>query len=80
MTTPLHEQLDQLQSKVGLLIGSLMASRQKNVDLRKRIELLEQENRNLRRKVDKSQEQVNQMLQQWFPELDAEQEQGNGHA
>ena len=80
MTTPLHEQLDQLQAKVGLLIGSLMASRQKNVDLRKRIELLEQENRNLRRKVDKSQEQVNQMLQQWFPELNEEQEQRNGHA
>ena len=80
MTTPLHEQLDQLQSKVGLLIGSLMASRQNNADLRKRIELLEQENRNLRRKVDKSQEQVNQMLQQWFPELNEEQEQRNGHA
>ncbi len=80
MTTPLHEQLDQLQSKVGLLIGSLMASRQKNADLRKRIELLEQENRNLRRKVDKGQEQVNQMLQQWFPELNEEQEQRNGHA
>ena len=80
MTTPLHEQLDQLQAKVGLLIGSLMASRQKNVDLRKRIELLEQENRNLRRKVDKGQEQVNQMLQQWFPELNEEQEQRNGHA
>lgn len=80
MTTPLHEQLDQLQSKVGLLIGSLMASRQKNADLSKRIEMLEQENRNLRRKIDKGQEQVNQMLQQWFPELNEEQEQRNGHA
>lgn len=80
MTTPLHEQLDQLQSKVGLLIGSLMASRQKNADLSKRIEMLEQENRNLRRKLDKGQEQVNQMLQQWFPELNEEQEQRNGHA
>lgn len=80
MTTPLHEQLDQLQSKVGQLIGSLMASRQRNGDLQKRIELLEQENRNLRRKIDKSQEQVNQMLQQWFPELNEEQESRNGHA
>lgn len=80
MTTPLHEQLDQLQSKVGLLIGSLMSARQKNADLNRRIELLEQENRNLRRKVEKGQEQVNQMLQQWFPELTEEQEPRNGHA
>ena len=80
MTTPLHEQLDQLHNKVGQLISALMASRQKNTDLAKRIEMLEQENRNLRRKIDKGQEQVNQMLQQWFPEIDSEQEQQNGHA
>jgi predicted nuclease with TOPRIM domain len=80
MTTPLHEQLDQLHAKVSQLVGSLMASRQKNTALQKRIEMLEQENRNLRRKVDKGQEQVNQMLQQWFPELNEAQEQHNGHA
>ena len=80
MTTPLHEQLDQLHSKVGQLISALMSTRQRNTDLQKRIALLEQENSNLRRKIDKGQEQVNQMLQQWFPELDSEQEQHNGHA
>jgi predicted nuclease with TOPRIM domain len=80
MTTPIHEQLDDLQAKVSKLISSLMASRQHSLDLQKKIDLLESENRSLKRKVDKSQEQVNQMLQQWFPELNEQEERGNGHA
>lgn len=80
MTTPLHEQLDQLHGKVGQLIASLATTRQRNADLARRIDLLEQENRNLKRKLEKGEEKVNQMLQQWFPEMTQDQEGGNGHA
>ncbi|MCE2681025.1 MAG: hypothetical protein LW629_11430 [Burkholderiales bacterium] len=80
MTTPLHDQLDELQTKVGGLISHLMASRQSNIALRKHIESLEAENKQLKQKVEKTSGQVNQMLQQWFPEVTAEEGRSNGHA
>jgi hypothetical protein len=67
---PLEAELDTLQSKVATLISTLYAARQDNAKLSRRLEKLETENRQLAQKLGLAQEQVNQMLTEWFPEVE----------
>jgi septal ring factor EnvC (AmiA/AmiB activator) len=67
---PLEAELDTLQSKVATLISTLYAARQDNAKLSRRLEKLETENRQLAQKLGLAQNQVNQMLTEWFPEVE----------
>lgn len=69
MTQSLLAKLDELQAKVSILARNLEQSRLEQRKNQERAEQLSRENEQLRKKVELAQEQVDQMLGQWFPEL-----------
>lgn len=70
MAQSLLAKLDELQEKVSTLAKALEQSRYEHRKSEERTELLARENEQLRKKVDHAQGQINQMLNQWFPELE----------
>lgn len=68
MTQSLLAKLDELQAKVCTLARALEHSRTEQRKYQERAETLNQENQQLRKKVELAQEQVEQMISQWFPE------------
>ena len=70
MTQSLLAKLDELQVKVSSLAKALDQSRLDNKSAREQIEALRRENELLNKKVNHAQGQINQMLNQWFPELE----------
>jgi uncharacterized alpha-E superfamily protein len=70
MTQSLLAKLDELQAKVSILARNLEQSRLEQRKNQERAEQLSRENEQLRKKVELAQEQVDQMLGQWFPELE----------
>ncbi|HEX4842579.1 MAG TPA: hypothetical protein VFV57_02835 [Limnobacter sp.] len=70
MPQSLLGKLDELQAKITLLTKALEQSRFENKTSREHIEALSRENELLKKKVHHAQGQINQMLNQWFPELE----------
>ncbi|HEY1057838.1 MAG TPA: hypothetical protein VGE55_03805 [Limnobacter sp.] len=70
MAQSLLAKLDELQDKVSTLAKALEQSRHEQHKSQERVQQLSRENEQLRRKVDHAQGQINQMLNQWFPELE----------
>lgn len=70
MAQSLLAKLDELQDKVTALAKALEQSRLDQRKSDERTELLTRENEQLRKKVEHAQGQINQMLNQWFPELE----------
>ncbi|MCQ8896335.1 hypothetical protein NQT62_07795 [Limnobacter humi] len=70
MAQSLLAKLDELQDKVSTLAKALEQSRHEQQKSQERAQQLSRENEQLRRKVDHAQGQINQMLNQWFPELE----------
>jgi predicted nuclease with TOPRIM domain len=75
MTQSLLAKLDELQAKVSTLAKALDQSRADNKSAKDQLEALRKENEQLNRKVVHAQGQVNEMLNQWFPELELNPEQ-----
>ncbi|MBU0782693.1 MAG: hypothetical protein KJ798_10230 [Gammaproteobacteria bacterium] len=70
MTQSLLAKLDELQVKVSSLAKALEQSRYESKATKEQIEALRRENEQLHKKVHHAQGQINQMLNQWFPELE----------
>lgn len=70
MTQSLLAKLDELQVKVSSLAKALEQSRGEANAAKNQIEALRRENEQLQKKVNHAQGQINQMLNQWFPELE----------
>lgn len=70
MTQSLLAKLDELQVKVSSLAKALEQSRGEANAAKNQIEALHRENELLHKKVNHAQGQINQMLNQWFPELE----------
>lgn len=70
MTQSLLAKLDELQVKVSSLVKALEQSRGEANAAKNQIEALHRENELLHKKVNHAQGQINQMLNQWFPELE----------
>ena len=70
MNKPIQQQLDELQSKVTVLIAALNTARGDNSRLQTKLNNADAENRHLREKLLTAQQQVEQIMDQWFPELD----------
>lgn len=75
MTQSLLAKLDELQVKVSTLAKALDHSRAENRTTKEQIEALRQENAQLNAKLTHAQGQINEMLNQWFPELELNPEQ-----
>jgi predicted nuclease with TOPRIM domain len=70
MTQTLLAKLDELQVTVSSLAKALEQSRHENNASKEEIENLRRDNERLQKKVVHAQGQINQMLNQWFPELE----------
>lgn len=70
MTQSLLAKLDELQIKVSGLARALEHSRIEQKKNQERADTLSLENEQLRKKVESAEEQINGMLNQWFPELE----------
>ena len=70
MTQSLLAKLDELQTKVSGLAKALEQSRHESTSSKEEIASLRQDNERLQKKVVHAQGQINQMLNQWFPELE----------
>jgi len=70
MTQSLLAKLDELQVKVSGLAKALEQSRYESKTTKEQIEALRRENEQLHKKVNHAQGQINQLLNQWFPELE----------
>jgi regulator of replication initiation timing len=70
MTQSLLAKLDELQVKVSGLAKALEQSRQESKSSTEEIAALRRDNELLKKKVIHAQGQINQMLNQWFPELE----------
>ena len=70
MTQSLLAKLDELQVKVSSLAKALEQSRYESKATKEQIEALRRENEQLHKKLNHAQGQINQMLNQWFPELE----------
>ncbi|HEX4856572.1 MAG TPA: hypothetical protein VFV28_07140 [Limnobacter sp.] len=75
MTQSLLAKLDELQAKVTALAKALEQSRADSKAAKEQIEALRRENEQLNKKVTHAQGQINEMLNQWFPELELNPEQ-----
>ncbi len=73
MTTPIHEQLDTLHVKVNQLVNHLISAKQQHTQIQQQmqqqLDSLVLENQNLKNTLDQSSQKINQILEQWFPEL-----------
>lgn len=70
MTQSLLAKLDELQVKVSALAKALEQSRHETQSSKEEIANLRRDNERLQKKVVHAQGQINQMLNQWFPELE----------
>jgi predicted nuclease with TOPRIM domain len=70
MTQSLLAKLDELQVKVSSLAKALEQSRIDAKGAKDQVDALRRENEQLNKKVTHAQGQINQMLNQWFPELE----------
>lgn len=70
MTQSLLAKLDELQVKVSSMAKALEQSRTEAKSAKDQVEALRQDNEQLQKKVTHAQGQINQMLNQWFPELE----------
>lgn len=70
MTQSLLAKLDELQGKVSSLAKALEQSRHEGKSTKEQIDALRRENEQLHKKLIHAQGQINQMLNQWFPELE----------
>lgn len=70
MTQSIVGTLDQLQLKVERLVKALADSQSRENRLKHQIQTLSEENNALHEKVGTAQDQVNHILNQWFPELE----------
>ncbi len=70
MTKTPQQQLDELASKVTSLVAALTSARNENQRLNLRLERVESEYQHLNQKLTVAQQQIDQMLDQWFPELE----------
>lgn len=80
MTQSLLAKLDELEKTVVELAKALEHSRFESKTAKNHIEAMAKENEQLRRKLQLAQGQINQMLNQWFPELELTQENEIGSA
>lgn len=78
MTQSLVARLDQLQAKVEMLSKALAESKNQERRLKDQLDAVCKENDKLRNKVDQAQGQINQMINNWFPELELTTEAENG--
>ncbi len=70
MTQSIVGTLDQLQFKIERLAKALSDSQNRENRLKQQVQMLSSDNIELKEKVDAAHEQVNQILNQWFPELE----------
>ena len=70
MTQSLLAKLDELQAKVTTLAKALEQSRHESKSSKEELDMLRRDNERLHTKVVHAQGQINQMLNQWFPELE----------
>lgn len=70
MTQSLLAKLDELQVKVSNLAKALEQSRQENAVAQEQVKTLRSNNEKLEKKMNHAQSQINEMLNQWFPELE----------
>lgn len=80
MSQSLLAKLDELQEKVTQLAGALEQARYEASQNKESLNQLSKENEKLKKKVTQAQGQVNQMINQWFPELDLNTENSIGSA
>lgn len=80
MTQSLVAKLDQLHRKVETLAKALAESQAQASRTHEQLKAVHRENEQLRGKVDQAQGQINQMLNQWFPELELTTEESNGNS
>ena len=78
MTQSLVSKLDQLQAKVEAMSKALAESKSQERRLNEQFKAVCKENDKLRHKVEQAQGQINQMLNNWFPELELTTEAENG--
>ena len=78
MTQSLVSKLDQLQTKVEQLAKALDESKSSERRLQSQFKEVCKENDRLRSKVEQAHGQINQMLNNWFPELELTTEAENG--
>lgn len=78
MTQSLVAKLDQLHRKVEILAKALAESQAQANRNAEQLKAVYKENEQLRNKVEHAQGQINQMLNQWFPELELTTEEQNG--
>ena len=70
MTQSLLAKLDELQVKVSGLAKALEQSRNESKAAKEQIDTLRRDNDLLQNKVNHAQGQIDQMLNQWFPETE----------
>ena len=80
MTQSLIAKLDDLETKVITLARTLEHSKHEQKKSRDQAESLLKENESLRKKVEQAQGQINEMINQWFPELELNTENKIGSA
>lgn len=80
MSQSLVAKLEQLQNKVIALSKEVVELRVEEKKSREQVKALYRENETLRKKVESTQAQVNDMLNEWFPELELTAEGDNGNA
>lgn len=72
MSDSLVTKLDLLHEKVSTVTRLLADTRYSEKKAKEQVELLSRENERLRKKLEQAQGQVNQLINQWFPELELE--------
>lgn len=80
MSQSLVAKLEQLQQKVIALSKEVVELRVEERKSREQVKTLYKENEVLRKKVEGAQAQINDMLNQWFPELELTAEGDDGNA
>lgn len=80
MSESLVAKLDNLHERVSAMTRSLVDSRFAEKKAREQAETLAKENERLRKKLEQAQGQINQMINQWFPELELRTEEQHGDA
>lgn len=80
MSESLVAKLDNLHERVGVITRSLVDSRFAEKKAREQADALAKENERLRKKLEQAQGQINQMINQWFPELELRTEEQHGDA
>lgn len=80
MSESLVAKLDNLHERVSVMTRSLVDSRFAEKKAREQADALAKENERLRKKLEQAQGQINQMINQWFPELELRTEEQHGDA